>query len=590
MKCKFCGEEIPDNARFCSACGVEIVADEAFAEEARQVEEPEQEVRVEQPDAPAEAKAAPKASKKTKRIAAILGCVAGMLVLALVLAIGLGGLTMDTIKGWFDWELFRDNDIYKQNSYTVSDKKAQSKGDTVVATLGDAELTNSQLQVFYWTQVYDFLNSNDAMYAVYQYKLDYTKPFDEQVCTMYDETLTWQQYFLTQALYTWRSYQSLYDEALANDFELPEEYRTILDELESSLQKTATQNNFATVDDMLKAEFGAGVGYSDYRYYLERYFTGNLYFNELADKLEATDEELEAYFKENEETLSKYDVTKESGLMLDARKLLVSAETSKDADGKTVITEEAWAACQKKAQELFDGFLGGEQTEDAFSTLVQEKSDDKDTASSGGLMQYISKGDLTTIDVRHILIKASGTEDADGNITFADKEAADKAKAKAEQILQQWQENPTQENFAALAKENSEDGNAEDGGLYENVTYGYMVASFNDWCFDESRVAGETGIVVTKYGYHVMYFVGRDDVADEWLFADGRKAGDTTLIKTDDGYMILYYVMGEDGWIRYCRNGVLNTKASALLEQYAQKNTPEISYGKICLAEVSLGS
>ena len=35
-----------------------------------------------------------------------------------------------------------------------------------------------------------------------------------------------------------------------------------------------------------------------------------------------------------------------------------------------------------------------------------------------------------------------------------------------------------------------------------------MVPTFNDWVFDESRKPGDTGIVKTDYGYHIMYFVG----------------------------------------------------------------------------------
>ena len=37
-----------------------------------------------------------------------------------------------------------------------------------------------------------------------------------------------------------------------------------------------------------------------------------------------------------------------------------------------------------------------------------------------------------------------------------------------------------------------------------------MVDTFNDWIFDASRQPGDTGIVETTYGYHVMYFVGQD--------------------------------------------------------------------------------
>ena len=37
-----------------------------------------------------------------------------------------------------------------------------------------------------------------------------------------------------------------------------------------------------------------------------------------------------------------------------------------------------------------------------------------------------------------------------------------------------------------------------------------MVSSFNDWCFDAARKPGDTDIVESSYGYHIMYFVGED--------------------------------------------------------------------------------
>ena len=36
-----------------------------------------------------------------------------------------------------------------------------------------------------------------------------------------------------------------------------------------------------------------------------------------------------------------------------------------------------------------------------------------------------------------------------------------------------------------------------------------MVAEFNDWIFDAARAEGDSGIVKTDYGYHIMYFVGK---------------------------------------------------------------------------------
>ena len=46
--------------------------------------------------------------------------------------------------------------------------------------------------------------------------------------------------------------------------------------------------------------------------------------------------------------------------------------------------------------------------------------------------------------------------------------------------------------------------------MYEKVYKGQMVTNFNDWCFDASRKTGDTDIVETNFGYHIMYFVGED--------------------------------------------------------------------------------
>jgi hypothetical protein len=38
-----------------------------------------------------------------------------------------------------------------------------------------------------------------------------------------------------------------------------------------------------------------------------------------------------------------------------------------------------------------------------------------------------------------------------------------------------------------------------------------MVNPFSTWCFDSSRKAGDTAIIKSQYGYHIMYFVGYND-------------------------------------------------------------------------------
>ena len=94
----------------------------------------------------------------------------------------------------------------------------------------------------------------------------------------------------------------------------------------------------------------------------------------------------------------------------------------------------------------------------------------------------------------------------------AEENAKAEAKQKAEDIYAEWKNgDATEDSFAVLAEANSEDpGSNTNGGLYEAVTEGQMVASFNDWIFDDARKPGDTEIIETDYGYHVMYFVGDD--------------------------------------------------------------------------------
>lgn len=70
----------------------------------------------------------------------------------------------------------------------------------------------------------------------------------------------------------------------------------------------------------------------------------------------------------------------------------------------------------------------------------------------------------------------------------------------------------TEDAFAELAKKHSADGNAEEGGIYEDVSQGQMVAEFEGWALAEGRKSGDVGIVETAYGYHIMYAVSEAEV------------------------------------------------------------------------------
>ena len=110
------------------------------------------------------------------------------------------------------------------------------------------------------------------------------------------------------------------------------------------------------------------------------------------------------------------------------------------------------------------------------------------------------------VTVRHILIAPEGDKDATLNDWTAEQWAA--AEEKANEVYDLWKQDPTEEHFAELAGEYTDDpGSKETGGLYEDFATNAMVEPFSDWCFADGRVAGDTGIVRTEFGFHIMYFV-----------------------------------------------------------------------------------
>ena len=84
-----------------------------------------------------------------------------------------------------------------------------------------------------------------------------------------------------------------------------------------------------------------------------------------------------------------------------------------------------------------------------------------------------------------------------------------------------------EDTFAALATIHSDDGNKSEGGLYEGVYPGQMVTSFNDWCFDEARKAGDHGLIETEYGWHLMFYVGDNEQSyRDYMVSNDKRAED----------------------------------------------------------------
>ena len=320
-------------------------------------------------------------------------------------------------------------------SYTVDDETAKKNSGNVVATAGDAKLTNGELQVYYWMSIYDFV-SNYSMYLSYM-GVDFTQPLDQQVYDASTNT-TWQELMIENALQTWHQYNAVKQLAEAEGYELDEEGQEYVANIDQNIENMMAQTDYATVAEMLESEMGAGTTEEAYRSFMMAGYYTIQYLADKEEEITPTMEQIEAYYTENEEYFTTNGLVKDTGALVDVRHVLIQPEGgTPNADGRTkTYTDEEWEACRVKAQELLDQWRSGEATEDT---------------------------------------------------------------------------------FAQLAVDNSADGNASEGGLYTGVTEGYMVEAFNDWIFDESRGYGDTDLVKTPFGYHIMFFVKREQGEPKWI-------------------------------------------------------------------------
>ncbi len=418
MKCKYCLAELTEEVSVCPHCGAQLTETTEETVETTPVAE---ESAVEMEDLTCEEQeAAPVKKVKWWKFA-----LAGLGVLVLLAALAIAIFWPSTGKALLRSVGIRANDVMYKDSYTVEDQVAADNTDVVVATVGDRELTSSQLQVYYWMGVSDFMNYYGSYLSMIGF--DYNKGFDQQV---YDPTTgqTYQQMFLNTALETWRRYATLLEMADEADFQLSEEEQEQVDGFDDQVKELATAMEFEDVDKFLQEQLAPGTSLDGYLGYVTDSFVAMAYYDSLHESLLPTDEEVAAYFEEHAAEFAESDISKESGNYYDVRHILIPIEGgTEDESGNVVYSDHDWTDCRNKAQALLDEFLAGEATEEIFASMAQEHSTDGGSNTNGGLYSQLSEAT----------------------------------------------------NF---------------------------VDTFKNWYLDETRKPGDTGLVESVHGCHIMYF------------------------------------------------------------------------------------
>lgn len=280
--------------------------------------------------------------------------------------------------------------------YAADEDAAVQAADEVIATLGDYQLTNGQLQIFYWMEFSKFVMdaSENGYDLAGSYNLDITKPIGEQLVV--DATVTWEQYFLHNALGTWWRYVTVNTMADKAGFEMSADDKAALEKVPEQLAEDAKEEGFESAEALIKSRLGAACTMDDYVAYMELTARGDLYYTEYQKNYTPTDEEVEAFFELNNEYYTYYGITKESGKMAAVRHVLLVPEgaTKDESTGYVTATDEQWAAGEKAAQEMLDGWAKKGAKEDAFAELAKEHSTDGGSKENGGLYEGVLTGQM----------------------------------------------------------------------------------------------------------------------------------------------------------------------------------------------------
>ena len=450
---------------------------------------------------------------------------------------------------------------------TVTNSGIREK-NTVALTIGEHKISNAELSYYYIDSINNFY-SNYGSYASL-FGLDLTQPLNEQYVDE-ESGLTWADDFLSSAADTAKSVYALVDAAKTVGYTATEEELAQIDTAISNVTLYATIYGYGDADSYLKAMYGNGASEKTYRTYLENSILADSYYNAYSDSLTYDDAALREAEADN---YSAYSAFTYNYYYISADKFLEGGTTDEDGNTTYSDEEKAAsvAAAEEAAASLigeeitsvedFDAAIAAlsiNADSTASSTLYEDyayssitealrewitdssrKEGDKTyianavtsvaehehteeeheheevtTVSGYYVLYYIGTNDNTfpLANVRHILIDfEGGTTDDSGNTTYSDEDKA-ATMTSAEALLAEWKAgDATEDSFAALANEKSTDtGSNTNGGLYEDVYPGQMVTAFNDWCFDESRKAGDTGVIETTYGCHIMYYVGDSD-------------------------------------------------------------------------------
>ena len=431
--------------------------------------------------------------------------------------------------------------------------------NVTAVTIDGTKYSAAEVDYYYHSVLNQLLNNPYASYMGISNDMDLNSKMNDSMRTalgVEDTDITWDGYLKNEAINNLKYITALTKLAKKDGYTFTADMQKDLDAQLAALRDAAKQKGMSE-GAFLKATYGKNMTKTIFTNMFKQAAIASAYSADHMEGLTYTDSDLEKYYQEHTDDL---DTVSFEVIYFDG-----NPETKTGEDGKTIAaTDEEKAAAKQAAHDAahaaLDRFNAGEDLETIAKDYenAQYNKEENGTNSTSDVMKWLfedgrkaedvtlletdpscylllfhsrARTEARTVDVRHILFQAdtAGLDKESKTYEVDVKAAKDAAKAKADEALANWKAGEaTEDSFAAMAKELSEDpGSSTNGGLYEKINQDTnFVTPFKEWCLDESRKAGDTGVVETDYGFHVMYFVG--DNVPYWKMAaeNGQRSAD----------------------------------------------------------------
>lgn len=268
-------------------------------------------------------------------------------------------------------------------------------GDTTISA-GERSFSVAECNYVYHMQYISLMNTYGD-YASTLFKLDTTKPLDEQTCPLNKEgkeNYTWDQYFRDATRSQLKQLAAYEAYAGQHDIKLDDDDLKEIDDTIASIAETAKKNNYGSVSKFLAANYGRGCNESVARAIME--------LQTLAGKVQTSITDVETYTAE--QLAEKYDSVKDSYDKFTYSYYLVAAELpehehSEDEDEHAhEPTDEAKAAAKATAEEIFAKLSDGTSLADAAKAVVtdaeiKEQTDLAGSSVETALSEWIKSAD-----------------------------------------------------------------------------------------------------------------------------------------------------------------------------------------------------